>query len=89
VEKIYYICPNIAQDEVQIVNTLIHLAKKHRLTFCISLGLHPQAGAMLITGKKCAWKNSLSIRLDSPICSHALTCKMFLLVGHRLLKWNL
>lgn len=47
VEKIYYICPNITPDEVQIGNTLISLAKKHSIErFVYHSVLHPQAEAM-------------------------------------------
>jgi len=47
VEKIYYICPNITPDEVQIGNTLIRLAKKHQIDRLVYHSvLHPQAEAM-------------------------------------------
>ncbi|HPS42151.1 MAG TPA: NmrA family NAD(P)-binding protein [Anaerolineaceae bacterium] len=47
IRKVYYICPNIAPDEVAIGQSLIDLAKKAEVTrFVYHSVLHPQVEAM-------------------------------------------
>jgi len=47
IKKIYYICPNMAPDELEIGQNLIHLARKYGVTrFVYHSVLHPQAEDM-------------------------------------------
>lgn len=47
IKKIYYICPNMAPDELEIGRNLIHLASKNGITrFIYHSVLHPQAEDM-------------------------------------------
>lgn len=60
VESVYYICPNVAPDEVEIGNQLINYAKQNGVNrFCYHSVLHPQIETMPHHWQKMRMEESL------------------------------
>jgi uncharacterized protein YbjT (DUF2867 family) len=83
VDIIYYICPNVAPDELEIGNNLIQMAKKKRISrFIYHSVLHPNIESMPHHWQKMRMEEALfASGLDFTIYSPVPICKTSWLDG--------